>query len=136
MPSGVYVHKKGYKRPPRSKEWNTKLGLAHKGKIISKEMREVLSKKLKGRIFTPEHRKKISLSLMGEKSYNYKTGKYCYRKLIVIDKCYYCDETDNLHVHHIDKNRDNNKLENLMVVCFKCHCKIHEHKQRKNSRNS
>lgn len=49
MPSGIYQHKKGYKRPPRSKEWRRKLGLAHKGKIISPECREKLSKAHKGR---------------------------------------------------------------------------------------
>lgn len=29
------------------------------------------------------------------------------------------------HIHHKDKNRKNNKIENLLVVCAKCHGKIH-----------
>lgn len=30
------------------------------------------------------------------------------------------------HIHHIDKDRTNNQLENLMLLCSKCHA--HEHK--------
>lgn len=30
----------------------------------------------------------------------------------------------DLHVHHKDKNRNNNKLDNLMLVCVDCHNKI------------
>ena len=30
MPKGIYLHKKGYKRPPRSKEWCMNLALAAK----------------------------------------------------------------------------------------------------------
>jgi len=31
------------------------------------------------------------------------------------------EESRKLHIHHIDKNRENNNLDNLMIVCVKCH---------------
>ena len=30
-----------------------------------------------------------------------------------------------IHLHHIDGDRTNNKLENLKTLCFDCHNKIH-----------
>lgn len=29
------------------------------------------------------------------------------------------------HIHHIDKNAHNNKLENLIIVCSDCHKLLH-----------
>jgi len=39
--------------------------------------------------------------------------------------CEVCKSQSNLEVHHIDKNRENNELTNLLVLCKKCHQKIH-----------
>ena len=36
MPSGVYVHKTGYKRPPFSKKWKDNIGKSQIGKKINK----------------------------------------------------------------------------------------------------
>lgn len=30
------------------------------------------------------------------------------------------------HIHHKDGNRQNNLLDNLAVLCVKCHCKAHQ----------
>ena len=46
-----------------------------------------------------------------------KRGKYC-------EKCKY-DVYEILQVHHKDKNKDNNKLENLELICPNCHAKEH-----------
>lgn len=43
------------------------------------------------------------------------------------DKCAICESNENLEVHHIDKNRQNNNPENLLTVCEKCHQRIHNH---------
>ena len=59
MPIGVYLHKKGYKRPPRSEEWNRKLGLANKGKKRSENFKKRVSEKLKGIVRSLETRAKI-----------------------------------------------------------------------------
>lgn len=38
--------------------------------------------------------------------------------------CGYNEEPDILQVHHIDENRQNNKLDNLIILCPNCHAKI------------
>lgn len=45
-------------------------------------------------------------------------------------KCKVCNKTEldhnmAMHVHHIDYNKDNNDLNNLVSVCRYCHGKIH-----------
>ena len=35
--------------------------------------------------------------------------------------------TENLEIHHIDQNRDNNKPSNLITLCESCHQRIHSH---------
>ena len=43
-------------------------------------------------------------------------------------KCQICglDEREILVIHHKDENRENNNLENLLVVCPNCHMRIHK----------
>lgn len=38
--------------------------------------------------------------------------------------CGYNEEIGILQVHHIDGNRKNSKLDNLVILCPNCHCKI------------
>jgi 5-methylcytosine-specific restriction endonuclease McrA len=41
-------------------------------------------------------------------------------------KCHICKKTFNLlEIHHIDRDRKNNRRENLIFVCKKCHSLIH-----------
>jgi len=39
--------------------------------------------------------------------------------------CNICGDAEEPIVHHIDGNRDNNELKNLLPVCRGCHQKIH-----------
>ena len=39
--------------------------------------------------------------------------------------CTVCGSGKNVVVHHIDGDRDNNKLNNLTGLCQKCHGKVH-----------
>ncbi len=79
MPSGIYKHKKGYKRPPFSNEWLNKIRVAaighipwNKGKHYSEEFKKKMSEIRKGQIpwnkglkdscpHTEEWKKKISI---------------------------------------------------------------------------
>jgi len=40
-------------------------------------------------------------------------------------QCEVCGDTHNVVVHHIDGNRENNDLSNLVPVCDSCHKSIH-----------
>jgi 5-methylcytosine-specific restriction endonuclease McrA len=37
------------------------------------------------------------------------------------DNCEKCGGTENLEVDHIDSNRSNNNIKNLMTLCKNCH---------------
>ena len=58
---------------------------------------------------------------------HYKNGRWSYRKKAFKHyraKCFSCGYNKNkkiLEVHHIDCNRENNKLENLIILCPNCH---------------
>lgn len=52
---------------------------------------------------------------------NWKKGIGIYRTLIVKEHCEWCKVTTDLLVHHKDHDRTNNTLDNLIVVCKRCH---------------
>lgn len=39
--------------------------------------------------------------------------------------CQVCGTTERLHVHHIDRNPENNETTNLATLCASCHLKLH-----------
>ena len=71
--------------------------------------------------------------LAGEHHVNWKTGIYAYRNILgrtgQKTKCIICGLTDKriLIVHHKDKNRQNNKSENLCWLCWNCHYLVHHY---------
>lgn len=68
--------------------------------------------------------KEIQPPHYGNISSDYRAIAYrSYEKVCKI--CGYKEYPEILQVHHIDENRNNNKVENLMVVCPNCHSKIH-----------
>ncbi len=58
-------------------------------------------------------------------------GKDNYRKLAFdvyphkCAKCNYSNYIEVLEVHHIDRNRQNSKVENLVILCPTCHREDH-----------
>jgi 5-methylcytosine-specific restriction endonuclease McrA len=41
------------------------------------------------------------------------------------ERCVECGVTEDIEVHHIDTNRWNNELDNLVPLCHDCHSKVH-----------
>ncbi len=68
---------------------------------------------------------------IGEAHGNWKGGESVYREILLKadrpKKCERCGIGDLriLSVHHVDKNRKNNRLDNLVWLCFNCHHLIH-----------
>ena len=56
---------------------------------------------------------------------SYKTGVTAYRSLIPVEVCTWCGGTEHLLVHHLDENRYNNSLDNLICLCKRCHQALH-----------
>ncbi len=40
-------------------------------------------------------------------------------------KCFFCSKTENTQIHHIDKDKLNNDISNLLILCKGCHLKLH-----------
>lgn len=74
---------------------------------------------------------------IGEKHANWKHGKNSYRSVLERNRipkiCRLCSSKDVrvLETHHLDKNRENNKLSNLVWLCRNCHFLVHHHKEAK-----
>lgn len=54
-----------------------------------------------------------------------------YRRKCLDDRincCWACGDTDNLEVHHVDGDRDNNDFDNLLPLCYDCHQRVHNEK--------
>ena len=70
---------------------------------------------------------------LGENNPNYIDGSYKsshYAKIAFRNykhKCAVCglDEECCLQVHHIDCDRGNDSLDNLIILCANCHCRVH-----------
>lgn len=76
-----------------------------------------------------------SLYKVGEKHPNFINGRSSYRNIKLRDSNYCCENcgiTDKrvIEVHHIDRDRTNNKLENLKILCANCHL-IEHYEERK-----
>lgn len=69
-----------------------------------------------------------------EKSINWKNGIRTYRNILKRNKktpkCLNCGISNEilLVVHHLDKNRQNNKVSNLIWLCHNCHYQVHHDK--------
>ncbi len=74
---------------------------------------------------------------IGSKHANWQHGKYSYRSVLarngITKICNSCKIKDRrvLAVHHIDKNKLNNDVENLMWLCHNCHFLVHHYKDKK-----
>lgn len=66
---------------------------------------------------------------------NWKGGEYVeYKKIMEKNKkqiCRKCKKTDKriLLVHHLDRKRSNNNLNNLVWLCYNCHHLVHNYNE-------
>ena len=127
---------------PHTKETKRKQSEGLSGKPKSKEHCINMGKSKRGKPLPPlteEHKRKIGDAQLGEKSHNWKGGTSFQpygiefnrrlREQIRKRDNYYCQECGinqnslkrRLHVHHIDENKLNCNLNNLISLCYKCH---------------
>ena len=72
---------------------------------------------------------------IGAKHSNWKNGEFSYRRILKSNSkhiiCNHCGISDPrvLLVHHLDKNRKNNAINNLQWLCYNCHHLIHNGKE-------
>lgn len=72
---------------------------------------------------------------VGRKHANYVDGMASYRTLLsragTKKECKLCKLNDAraIAVHHVDKNRKNNTVENLVYLCHNCHHLVHHYKK-------
>lgn len=76
------------------------------------------------------HLAKLNKNQKGENNRGWKGGvnQVYYQRLAkenLLLNCYFCNSNRGLGVHHIDENRKNNILDNLIILCKSCHKKIH-----------
>ena len=76
-----------------------------------------------------------------DKHPNWKGGESSYKEVMrrhdPEQKCFLCKVTDSrvLAVHHIDQNRKNNDIANLLWLCHNCHFLVHHYSREKNKLN-
>lgn len=118
----------------------------NKGQHWSDQIRQKLSESHKGYVMTPEHRINLGLAHLGEKHWNWKGGvsgrdyehnfpESLREKVRQRDKytCQDCGKKQTelngglkrLDVHHIDFDKKNSMIENLVSLCRECHIHVH-----------
>jgi 5-methylcytosine-specific restriction endonuclease McrA len=152
MPKGIY------KRQPFSEQHKQKLSDAKKGKPLSDNHRASLSIALTGRRFKCKKRKVLSIEHKRKlselaKLRNPRTGKDCnfWKGGVSFEKytsnwneelkekirfrdnylCYICGKHQDKQkhsVHHIDYDKKNLSLDNLITLCRCCHCRTNHNR--------
>ena len=66
----------------------------------------------------------------GRKNHRFMDGQSKYRRNFertfpLQRSCEICLGTQNLVVHHVDRNRENNRMDNLVMLCRSCHAQVH-----------
>lgn len=87
-----------------------------------------------GKTHTEESKKKQSIAQLGNRHPSWKGGhSYTYNRKFYIPLvktlkqcCCLCGNIKNLLTHHIDGNYEHNELDNISIVCKKCHYKVHK----------
>lgn len=54
---------------------------------------------------------------------------WLFKELKKGESCRICGNKIDLQIHHIDENRENNQMSNLIILCRSCHSKQHRGKE-------
>lgn len=98
-------------------------GIVFKIKPFEIADRRTCSRKCLGKLQSKERRGKFRVR---EKNHGWRGGRSIayYRRLFrdnLPKECNRCKSKRHIVVHHIDRNRQNNDLKNLEVLCTRCH---------------
>ena len=113
-----------------SEEWKNNLKKNHKG-MTGRKQTEITKEKIRKSITG-----KKRLDMRGDKNccwnngssfvfYRKNSAEFKEKRLVVFQRdicCKVCGKNGEV-VHHIDYNRRNNEIENLILVCRSCHSK-------------
>lgn len=115
------------------------------GRTYSDDTLQKMSEAQRGKMLSAEHRANIGMGVSGSRNRFWKDGrsydKDDYGGLFtetlktsvrrrdnnVCQECN-CSSDHDLHVHHIDDNKLNNDIHNLISLCQRCHSIIHHTK--------
>lgn len=76
-----------------------------------------------------------TMVFVGSNHFNWKGGEFSYKSNLIKGKlpkiCKICHTKDLrvLAVHHVDHNRKNNRIKNLITLCHNCHFLVHRYKE-------
>lgn len=105
--------------------------------IYEKIQKEGFNWGMTGKSHSEESREKNKLAHLGDKSSLYIDGRSYEeypREFFEVagkvserdnNKCKLCGAEESLVVHHIDENKKNNNMDNLITLCRKCHMSYH-----------
>jgi len=146
----ISLGKKNTKMPLRTEEHRKKISLNLKERWTNPKTRKImmLGKIKGGKTFTKnykkenhpffnkkrneESKKKMSLSHRKDRTWCWKGGisQNYYRRLVIYfdleKKCQRCGSLKHIVVHHKNRNRKDNRLDNLEILCRRCHFIEHD----------
>jgi 5-methylcytosine-specific restriction endonuclease McrA len=106
---------------------SAKFGKSPKGQAYHRQWYIENRKRLA--IMSKEYRNRPKIKLRIR--HNMLVKKYGEMAFVVLkrdnDTCQKCGTREHIHIHHIDGDKTNSTLENLIILCNSCHIKLHNH---------
>jgi len=118
------TQKKRFKSPEVRLAWSNKMKELWKNKKLREKRSKTMQKVGKNKKFKENCRNGQLKRFKNIVGVGWKGGGISYWTRVLKPKnkkCWICGETENLEIHHVDRNRKNNSIENFMIVCRDCH---------------
>lgn len=135
-----YIHRYGipvrgkhqYSRSEKQMEHIRQLGLSGRGKVLTEETRDKMSKAKKGKYIRPSkfggHRKERTdgyISVYAPTHPGHTSEGYVMEHRLIMEEHIGRFLADNEVVHHINRNRKDNRIENLKLMTASEHMSFH-----------